>query len=423
MQTNSRRALAGAGIFAAVVCGVAYFALPSDREVAERITELAEAKLGVRVTLGKVHWSLLPRPSIEIEDAATVQPEPISFKRLVAHPRLAELVRRKLVFKDLTIDGGVMPQLSLRGLKVQPGPSGAANPKAVVETLTFRDLTWVTRFGNRLEFDGTAQFDAGWRPRTAVLTRPGVTPATQLTLTRQGDEDRWQAQIQVGGGTADGQLELKGQDGGGMELSGELAPRNIEVESAMQAFKRHSAVRGRASGKTLLSASGKNLGELARSLHTRTTFSMTPATLVRLDVDKAIRTFGKDRSGQTQLKTLTGQMDTQNSADGMKVSYSNLQARGETFSAAGGGTIFKRQIEGEVKVDIAGGLVGVPLKLSGSLDAPQVTVPASAMAGATAGAVVGTAVLPGIGTAIGAAIGATMGNLFGGRKDTDPPKR
>ena len=116
MQTNSRRALAGAGIFAAVVCGVAFFALPSDREVAERITELAEAKLGVRVTLGKVHWSLLPRPSIEIEDAATVQPEPISFKRLVAHPRLADLVRRKLVFKDLTIDGGVMPQLSLRGL-------------------------------------------------------------------------------------------------------------------------------------------------------------------------------------------------------------------------------------------------------------------------------------------------------------------
>ena len=408
--------LLGLAALVAVLGILAAWLVPSDEELAARITAETEAKLGVKVTLGAVHWQLLPAPSLLIEDAATVQPQPISFKRLVASPRLGALIRGQLLLDDVFIDGGVLPQLSLRGLKLQPAPPKSDTAPAPVERLHFRNLTWMTRYGRPLEFDGDVRFDTGWRPREAVLSRAGASTPVQLDVLREGSDDRWQLKLALGGGTANGHVEIKPGEGGLLQLTGELAPTQVEVDSALDAFKRNSAVRGKANGKTLLSAQGRTVAELSRSLHTRTTFTMRPATLLRLDVDKAIRSAGRDRTGQTVLQSLTGQMDTQNTPEGIVVRYSNLQAKGETFSASGGGTIANRQIDGEVKVDLIGGLVGVPLKITGPLASPHVSVPASAVAGAAAGAAVGTVLLPGIGTAIGASVGATIGRAFGGDK-------
>jgi hypothetical protein len=414
MERRARRMLSiGLGL-AAVAGALALLLawwLPSDAELGARIKAQAEARLGVQVSLGSVRWQLVPWPALVIENAATVQGEPIRFDRLVAQPDIRALLQRQLRFDHVLLEGGVMPQLALRGLRLQPAQ--AAQPQGVpVAQLRFRNLTWVTRHGKALEFDGNVFFDAGWRPREAEVLRPGVQPLTQLKLQREGDADRWEVQLLLGGGTAHGQVALT-PAGDGLHLAGALAPRGVEVESALAAFKRNSAVRGKASGRTVLSADGHTIAELARSLHTRTSFSMQPATVLRLDIDKAIRTGGQDRAGQTPLQSLTGQMDTQNTPDGMVVRYSGLQARGETFSASGHATIANRQVQGELRVDLAGGLVGVPLQFAGPLGAPKVTVPPTAVAGAAAGAVVGTAVLPGIGTAIGASVGAAVGKLFG----------
>jgi hypothetical protein len=61
-------------------------------------------------------------------------------------------------------------------------------------------------------------------------------------------------------------------------------------------------------------------------------------------------------------------------------------------------------------VDLAaaalGGAVGVPLVLSGTLDAPEVTLTRGAMIGAA----IGTTVLPGVGTGAGASIGDKIGS-------------
>jgi len=414
MERRTRRMLSIAAGLAAVLAALALllaWLLPSDQELGARVQAQAEARLGVPVALGSVRWQLLPWPALVVEDARTVQPDPIRFRRLIAQPDLQALLQRQLRFDHVLVEDGVMPQLSLRGLRLQPATQAQRQGQPVGE-LRFRNLTWITRHGKALEFDGHAAFDAGWRPAFLQMQRPGVQPLTQLTLRREGDADRWQVELLLGGGTAHGQVALvPGPQG--LRLAGELAPRNVEVDSALDAFKRNSALRGKATGRTLLSADGHTVAELARSLHTRTTFSMAPATVLRLDIDKAIRTGGRDRAGQTALQSLTGQMDTQNTPDGMVVRYTNLQARGETFSAAGHATIANRQIDGELRVDLVGGLVGVPLEVKGPLGSPKVTVPPTAVAGAAAGAVVGTAVLPGIGTAIGASVGAAVGKLFG----------
>ena len=392
---------------AAVLAGAFLRLVPNDEELASRIAAAAEQNLGVKVTVGAAHLQLWPQPEFVLADVATVQPQPIVLKRVIARPHLRELLENRLSFRHAEIDGAVIPLLSLRGLHVNPAAPRASVP-VPLERLDFRHLTWITRLGKELEFDGSALFDIGWQPREAELVRPGVQPAFRLTLARQ-EPDHWRIRSQLGGGTADGQVALSRGKDGRLQLSGQLAPTSVEVAGALDSFKSHSAVRGKASGKTQLSASGKNVAELAGSLHTRTTFSMESATLLHIDIDKAIRSFGKDFAGETKLRGLTGQMDTQNTPDGLVVRYSGLQAKGDTFSAKGEGTVANRRIDGEASVDLVGGLVGVPLKVSGPLGHAHVSVQKTEVAGEAAGAVVGTAVLPGIGTAVGAALGKMLG--------------
>jgi uncharacterized protein involved in outer membrane biogenesis len=392
---------------AAVVTGAFLRLVPNDEELASRIAAAAEQNLGVKVKVGAAHLQLWPQPEFVLADVVTVQPQPIVLKRVIARPHLRELLRNRLSFRHAEIVGAVIPLLSLHGLHVNPAAPRASVP-VPLERLDFRNLTWITRHGKELEFDGSALFDVGWQPREAELVRPGVQPAFRLTLARE-DTNHWRIQAQLGGGTADGQVTLsKGKDGR-LQLSGQLTPTNVEVAGALDSFKSHSAVRGKASGKTQLSARGENVAELASSLHTRTNFSMDSATLLHIDIDKAIRSFGKDFRGETKLRGLTGQMDTQNTPDGLVVRYTALQAKGDTFSAKGEGTVANRRIDGEASVDLVGGLVGVPLKVSGPLGHAHVSVQKTEVAAEAAGAVVGTAILPGVGTAVGAALGKVLG--------------
>ena len=291
--------LAAGALGVAALLALAFALLvPGNQELAQRLATQAEAGLGVPVTLGEVRWQLFP-PAITIEDAATVQPEPIRFRRLVAQPVLRDLLRGYLRLNHLFIEDAVVPQLSLRGLKIQAPGAGAGAGAQLVEQLRFRNLTWITRHGLALAFDGQVSFDPGWRPREAEVARPEAATPARLALQRQGQAQRWLVQVQLGGGTADGEIALTEAADGALQLVGELAPRAVEVHSAMAAFKRNSVVRGQAAGRTALSAQGQSIGELARSLRTRTRFTMAPATLLRIDVDKTIRSFGQDRAGQT----------------------------------------------------------------------------------------------------------------------------
>lgn len=411
-MTRKGKWLLGLGI-AVLVAGAAWVALlrfvPSDEELATRASVELEKQLGVKVRVGALHWRLLPSPAVVIEDAATEQPQPILIKKLTAYPDLFALWQRRIKIDRADLEGAVIPQLSLRGLgSGREKEETAATEELPLARFVFRDVTWISRRGIAVVYDGEVDFDPAWRPRKAALRRPGVTPATDLSLTRQGQDDRWATRIRMGGGTADGEVRLDFRAGGRMHLEGTLKPQGIEVESALAAFNRRSVIAGKASGNTTLSANGDTVGELAQSLHTQTPFTMGKSTLLRFDLDKAVRTAGKEHDGQTPLDSITGQLDTQNTPQGMVVTYTNLKAASGSLTASGEAKIANRQIEAEFAVDLVDGIVGVPLTVSGPLDKVKVSVPA----GAIAGAVVGTAVLPGVGTAIGARIGATLGKIF-----------
>ena len=421
MKRGQKWAL-GLGIAAAVL-GAAWLAvvcwLATDEELAARLTVAAEERLGVKVTIGSAHWALLPKPVVVVNDFRTQQAQPVVIRHLSAYPHASALLHGKLEFERIDIDEAVFPRNSVRAFHGKPAASEpAAGDGSPLEHLEFRNVTWISYSGIAVVYDGEIDFDAQWRPRNAELRRPGIRPPFTLALKREGDADRWQTRIHVGGGTLHGNVALKSAASGAMHLSGQLVPHDIEVASAVSAFNRRSPVGGKGSGQTVLSADGKSVGELASSLHTRTVFSVNPATILRFDLDKAISTLGKEHDGETALQELTGQLDTQNTDAGMRVTYTGLKARAGKYTATGEAMIYHRQIEASGNLSVAAGAIGVPFTVSGPVDKPKASVPP----GFFAGAVIGTAVLPGIGTGIGARIGGALGRIFKrGARETVAP--
>ena len=408
---RSHQWLTGLGL-ALLLIGAAWVAalrlLPSDEELARRASAQLEAALGVKVRVGALHWRVFPSPAVVMEDAATDQPQPIVIRKLTVYPDLFALWQRRIKIDRADLEGATVPQLSLRGLGKDREKQESPDEELPLARFVFRDVTWISRRGIPVVYDGEVDFDPGWRPRKAGLRRPGVHPETHLTLTRQGLDDRWEARIHVGGGTLHGDVQLATRAGGRMHLEGRLQPRDIEVESMMAAFNRRPVIAGRASGDTTLTANGDTVGELAQSLHTQTLFTMGKSTLLRFDLDKVVRTAGKEHTGQTPLESVTGRLDTQNTPQGMVVTYTGVKAASGSLTASGQAKVANRRIEAEFAVDLVDGIVGVPLTVSGPLEDVNFSVPS----GAIAGAVVGTAVLPGVGTAIGARMGATLGKIF-----------
>ncbi|SDJ38071.1 AsmA-like C-terminal region-containing protein [Variovorax sp. OV700] len=407
--------------------------LPSDEEVAARISEAFEKRFGVGLKIGGAHWALWPSPVLVLSQVATDQARPITLRRITLQLKLRKLLQRIVAVDEAEIESLVLPRESLRafrgkGPKPKEGgpmfalPAPWALAPIPLENVRWRDVVWIDRRGIELAYDGDIVFDTHWRPRQARVERAGASPPARLRLDREAGRDRWRTRIDVGGGTWNGVSLFELLPNDTMRVSAELEPRQIDIEGLVQAFGRRTAVAGKFSGQTTLVAQAGELGALIRSLHTRTTFSVKPATLTRLDLAKAVTTAGISRGGTTPLDELTGTLDTQGGEDGIVMRYTGLKARSGLLTASGNLKLFNRKLDGEVAVDLVDGVVGVPLKVGGSMSDPEVSL----TGGALAGAAVGTAVLPGVGTAIGARIGQQVEKLFGeeepAKKKTVPPQ-
>lgn len=391
--------------------------LPSDEQLASEVAARFEKASGIGLRIGAAHWALRPSPVIELVEVATAQPRPITVRHIVVRPRLASLWRRKVAIEEVEVSGAVLPSASVRAFRGRweggDAPMGLAGGWALtevpVEALRLRDITWIDRRDIALAYDVDLRFDPRWRPREGEIRRPGVSPPASLRVEREGEDDRWRTWIEVGGGTWNGSTRLEAGDDGPMRLTATLAAKNVDVTQFLRAFGRHSPVEGKMNGPTEVNTEAAKVGDLIRHLHTRTRFTIAPATLTGFDLAKAVTAPDSARGGQTRLDTLTGTLDTQWTDKGVILRYSQLKAKSGVLTATGSATVLNRQLDGEAAVDIVDGVVGVPLKLGGTLDAPVLSLTGAALAGAA----VGTAVLPGVGTAIGARVGQAVDKLLG----------
>jgi hypothetical protein len=378
-MTRGRKWALGAGLVAALLaaaCLVALQWLPAGEELAALIAEKVTERWGVPVTIGSARWSLFPVPVVVVENLRTDQEQPITVGRIAARPSVESLLRRKLVLAGVSARDAVLPSESVHAFRgAEPFGDGV-----LPDHVEFRNVTWVSDDRVRLAYDGEVDFDGDWRPHRAVLRRPGTKPPFVLAIERDGGADRWRVRIQVGGGTMNGDLELKEGADDAMHLNGTLAPRDVEVADTMQAFERRPVVSGRGSGRTLVWAEGRRPGELLRALHTRTTFRIAPATVLRFNLDKAIDTLGKEHDGETPVEELTGQVDTQNTGHGIRFAYSDLKARSGQYSAAGEATTYRSRVEARGTLRLEDG-AGVPFTINGPTTKPRISVSKTAAAG------------------------------------------
>lgn len=393
---------------AGVALAVAWW-LPSDEALAARVASAAQDRLGVGVTVGALHWSLLPTPQVVLRDLSTEQPKPIRLDTLRLWPRLLPLLRGRVEIDRVLLEGGHVEQRSLRGLGEGATPPAGPAPAVVIDRIEWRDLTWVSTTGVAVVYAGEATLAADLSLQTLWLRRPGVEPATDLRAERVDAPAgvlRYALEARVGGGGATGQAELQQDEHGRQRLQGRLAVRDVEVRSALAAFHRRSPVSGQAEGETLLQAEGDTLGALARDLRTETRFTMAPATLVRFDLDRAVRTLGTEHQGETVLEQLGGRVLTRSTPEGMALRFVDLRASKGTLTASGQAALHARQLDARIAVDLVDGVIGVPVQVRGPLGRLEVRVDKAPLIGAAAG----TAILPGVGTAIGAAIGRLFGD-------------
>lgn len=405
-MSRARRTLYGlSGLLAAgavVLLVAAWSWLPSQEEVASRVTSEFHERTGVRLDFSHARWSLWPQPTLVIENVVTRQASPIVLRSLRLQATWSSVLRREPRLQDVQLDGAVVPHVSLRAKPALDWLPGHVQ-------LRFRALTWIDWRGIELDYEGAIELDADGMPREARVVRAGSNPPTQLRLEREGQEWRWRVLIDVPGGTLNGQAQLARSANERVKLTAELEPKSVDVEALLAVFRRHSVVAGRANGKTTLSAEADTPTGLLRNLQTSTQFMVKPARLTRFDLVKTVRTAGAAESGQTALDELSGKLDTQNTGNGTQFRYTELSARSGVLTASGNVRLIRRKLDGELAIDLVDGVVGVPLKVSGTVEEPELSM----TGGALTGAAVGTAVLPGVGTAIGARVGQQVERLLG----------
>ncbi|WP_137919379.1 hypothetical protein [Hydrogenophaga sp. 2FB] len=424
MKPATRRwVIAATALVALLVAGVWLVArsyVPSNEELARRVEKEFEERLGHPLVVREARWRVRGTPVIELLDAHTVQPgdEAIRMRRLAIYPQLLPLLDKRLVIDRLEIDGAEVPRGALAAYRNRTQDAQGAT--VVLRSLVFKDLTYTSYSGVPVRYDGEIAFDDTDRlPRRLLLRRPEARSAAVLEATREGKTDDgadvYRLQLQAGGGTARGQARLAISKRGHMTLTGELSPRQVEIQALLESFNRRAFIGGLASGETTLRAEGETVGELFRALRTRSTLQVERARLLRIDLDKAVKSLGEDRAGETPLDSLGGVMVTQNTAQGLKTTFTQVKAVADTYSATGEATLYRGQIEARGRLEAGGGVVEVPFAAHGPTRDPTFEM----AWGSIAGAAIGTAVLPGIGTFLGAKIGGAMSDP----PPTPPPRQ
>lgn len=385
-----------------------------------RAAQQASAALGAPVEFGALSVHLWPVPAVAV-DRLQVRTRPaLTLERVEARPRWRPLLQGRLEIATLVVRNAVVPEKTLAVLaaSAQKKNGDVKAPPAPVRTMDMLprraildSVTWVWAKGGRSTVD--AQFglaDDGWLDDARIEVREGRFQGAKAALER-APEGHWQLRADIGGGTVKGRLQMQPRPKATPLLVGQLATSGVEV-AALTAPSR--PLTGRIEAQTSLRADLAAPGSLVDSVHSETRFTVRNAVVHGLDLARAVKTIGLSRGGETALDTLAGQVVTR----GRSVQLGNLVATSGLLSATGNVAVApNRTLSGRVTVDLAasaaGGAIGVPLAVGGTLDAPSVTL----TRGALVGAALGTAVAPGVGTGAGAKLGDSIGEglrgLFG----------
>jgi uncharacterized protein involved in outer membrane biogenesis len=389
-----------------------------------RVSKQISSALGVQVNIGRITVDAWPLPAVGLDRVQIKSQPPLTLERIEARPAWLPLLQGRLEITTLLVRDAVVPEKAVAAIaaafqKTQRKDTSKPPPKESRGTMDFLPrrtvldgVTWVDAKGGSTTVDAQATLDADGMPGTARMeVRKGRLQGTKATMERE-QPDQWALRAEIGGGTVVGKLQLQPPAKGVSVLKGQFETANVEVSALTAPSK---TLTGRLEAQTTLRSEFREPGAIADALQSQTRFTVRNAVVHGIDLAQAVKTVGMNRSGETQLDTLAGNVVTQ----GRSVQLNNLVATSGSLSANGNVAMTpSRDLSGRVIVNLtsasAGGKLGVPLQVGGTLDSPSVTL----SQGALVGAAIGTVLAPGVGTGAGAGLGDQVGEklrgLFGG---------
>ena len=428
-----------------LLLGLALFAvqhwLDSD-DFRARVEREAAQALGVPLRLQSIKVALWPLPGVSLQGIELPLKPPISAARVDVRPEWLALLGGAPRIASLRVKDAVLPQAGLDALQATikakskgQAPSAPGGdvllPPWLPKTTLLEGITWTSAKGASWTLDARAEMGSDGLPEEVVASvLKGRLKDARLKLQRIGASGlaetegwpAWDLDLRLAGGSVKGKIaaKLPAVAGPGratpkdaaapFALRGQVETRDVDV-AALTAPER--SLSGRLEASTRLHGRGANAAALGETLETQTRFNVKNAVLHGIDLAQAVKTVGMNKGGQTVLDTLAGQVNTQ----GSNIQLNNLVASSGLLSATGNVNISPaRALSGRVNVDMAPGIVGVPLQVGGTVASPSVTLTRGAMIGAA----VGTVLAPGVGTGAGASLGDKVGEglkgLFGGKK-------
>jgi len=425
------------GLAGALVIVVAVIAAPflvPLKELMPQLGELASMQLGHRVRLADLRLSLWPKPgaiasgvrigkSNEILiDEVRLSVAPLSLLDDV--PVIEEIRARTVSLNEAGL--AIIRGLSRRAAQAPAAKSGgwriariAFEDVALLHpTLHLKPFDLALELGesNRLDQATLAMRDGSFRlvmrPRDAgdialeVEARNWQVPVDSVALKFDSLFAHGQlrgstlalkpARAKLYGGRVTGEVTLRWENR--WDLRAALDFHDVDVASLQRAFKRPTKLTGRLTARALMHSRARRAGALADQLALDAPFRIERGAFGGVDLSKAATVSGDAiEGGETQFDEFTGKL----SVRGRARRVDEFCARSSALVAGGNVQVDARErLSGRLDVSLAntGGLVRVPVRLSGTSSDPVAT-PSRLM---SVGAVIGTLLLPGVGTALGA---------------------
>ena len=431
---------------AAALLGIAAAApwlIPSSAWI-PRVEAEAAKRLGAPVKIADIRVALLPLPHVSVHglDAGDGA---IRAALITVYPRLATLFADKRVLRSIVIEQLVIARKGTDLIAVLAAKPGSGGTALEIERVLASNLQVELAAGKLPALNADIALNQNAVPPALPVERALVTTVdgkAKLALVPDGKE--WNVTLDASdwvlpagpplrfnslkaagrlstakltlneiaaalyGGTLNGKAELAWPKN--WQLKGDAKLAGIDILPLTQALKVKAALSGKLDASGPFSAQAAKPGGLGDAINADIGFDVRNGVLHGFDLANAAQSLlkGGAGGGSTQFDQLTGKVRVQGRAtklQNVKVASGALKAEGNVDISAA------KQLSGRIDTQVkgTGGLVGVPLAVSGTLDKP-VLMPTT---GSLAGAAVGSVLLPGVGTSVGSTVGDRIGKMFG----------
>lgn len=424
------------------------FLIPTETYL-RQIERVASEKLNQPVSIKTLHFALLPSPRANIGDLRIGKNDEVRVGNVAAIAELGSLFSETRVITVIEASDPVIQKGALDFVAALPKTEASSVPaKVLIRRLRLNklQLMWpgidipvlnveaTLTQGNLLQTLKLASSDGHLR---ADLTPQGEGYSIKIDATQWtfpvGPKvlfNRLKSEMTLHGS----KLHVASLEGGlyqgaldanadldwskGLHGTGKFNVNNIAIAELEQLFNRQKLVSGRLNANGTFGVNTKEASTAADHLVLDSIFNVTNGVLHGVDLAKAATLLLKTgvKGGETDFDELSGALHM----SGKQIELKNLQISSGLLAASGGVKVSPaRQLDGVIDVKLKKGviLVAIPLRVSGTLDAPVVFPTKAALAGAA----LGTGVLgPGVGTSVGlkAAAGVEkLKGLFGGDKN------